>query len=128
MINQFSRTELIFGQEGMEKLSNAKVAVFGIGGVGGFVAEALVRNGIENIDIIDNDKINITNLNRQIIATHSTIGKYKVDVMKDRILDINPNVNINTYKCFFLPENSNYFDFSAYSYIIDAIDTVTSKI
>ena len=128
MINQFSRTELIFGQEGMEKLSNAKVAVFGIGGVGGFVAEALVRNGIENIDIIDNDKINITNLNRQIIATHSTIGKYKVDVMKDRILDINPNVNINTYKCFFLPENSNDFDFSAYSYIIDAIDTVTAKI
>lgn len=128
MLNQFSRTELLIGKSGLEKLKNARVAVFGIGGVGGYAVEALIRSGLGHIDLIDDDKICITNLNRQIYALRSTVGKYKVDVAKDRILDINPNVDVKTYKTFFTPETSSEFDFSEYDYIIDAIDTVTGKI
>ena len=128
MLNQFSRTELIFGREGMEKLKNARVAVFGIGGVGGYAVEALVRSGIGEIDLIDDDKVCLTNINRQIYATRKTIGRYKVDVAKERIEEINPECKVNTYKTFFTPETSNQFDFSVYDYIIDAIDTVTGKI
>ena len=104
MLNQFSRTQLLFGKEAMEKLSGSRVAVFGIGGVGGYTVEALVRSGVGAIDLIDDDKVCLTNLNRQIIATRSTIGKYKVDVMKERILDINPKVEVNVHKCFYLPK------------------------
>ncbi len=128
MINQFSRTELLFGSEAIKKLLNAHVAVFGIGGVGGHVVEALVRSGIQHLDIIDMDTVSLTNINRQLIATHSTIGKYKVDVMKDRILDINPQAEVNVFKCFFLPETKDLFDFSKYDYVIDAIDTVKGKL
>ena len=128
MVNQFSRTELLIGKDAMEILHNAHVAVFGVGGVGGFTVEALVRSGIGHIDIIDDDKVSLTNLNRQIIALHSTIGKYKVDVMKERILDINPNEEVNAYKCFYLPETRDQFDFSKYDYVVDAVDTVTAKI
>ena len=128
MINQFSRTELLIGKDAMNILNNAHIAVFGIGGVGGYTVEALVRSGIQHIDLIDDDKVSLTNLNRQIIATHSSIGKYKVDVMKERILDINPNAQVNIYKCFYLPETKNQFDFTKYDYIVDAIDTVTAKI
>ena len=128
MLNQFSRTQLLFGKEAMEKLSGSHVAVFGIGGVGGYTVEALVRSGIGAIDLIDDDKVCLTNLNRQIIATRSTIGKYKVDVMKERILDINPKVEVNVHKCFYLPETKDEFDFSQYSYVVDAVDTVTAKI
>ena len=128
MLNQFSRTELLLGKEAMEKLQNSRVAVFGVGGVGGFTVEALVRSGVGAIDLIDDDKVCLTNLNRQLIATRSTVGKYKVDVMADRIKDINPNCQVNTYKCFYLPENKDDFDFSQYDYIVDAVDTVTAKI
>ncbi len=128
MLHQFSRTELLIGKEALEILSRARIAVFGIGGVGGYTVEALVRSGIQHIDIIDNDTVCLTNLNRQIIATHSSIGKYKVDVMKERILDINPQAEVNVYKCFYLPETSSLFDFTAYDYIVDAVDTVTAKI
>ena len=128
MLNQFSRTELLIGRQGIERLNKAHIAVFGIGGVGGYTVEALVRSGIQHIDIIDNDKVSLTNLNRQIIASHSTIGKYKVDVMKDRILDINPAAEVQTYKCFYLPETKNLFDFTKYDYVVDAVDTVTAKI
>ncbi|MCI6593608.1 MAG: tRNA threonylcarbamoyladenosine dehydratase [Spirochaetia bacterium] len=128
MLNQFSRTELLLGKEAMEILNKAHVAVFGIGGVGGYTVEALVRSGIQHIDIIDNDTVSLTNLNRQIIATHSTIGKYKVDVMKDRILDINPSAEVNVHKCFYLPETRDLFDFTKYDYVVDAVDTVTAKI
>ena len=128
MLNQFSRTELLFGKEAMERLSKTRIAVFGIGGVGGFAAEALVRSGIQNIDLIDDDKVCLTNLNRQIIALHSSIGKYKVDVMKERILDINPSASVNVFKCFYLPETKDLFDFSQYDYVIDAVDTVSAKI
>ena len=107
MLNQFSRTQLLFGKEAMEKLSGSHVAVFGIGGVGGYTVEALVRSGVGAIDLIDDDKVCLTNLNRQIIATRSTIGKYKVDVMKERILDINPKVEVNVHKCFYLPETKD---------------------
>ena len=127
-MEQFLRTEMLLGAETMEKLKNAHVAVFGIGGVGGYVAEALARSGVGNFDLIDNDTVALSNLNRQIIATHSSIGKYKVDVMKERILDINPKARVNVHKCFFLPENSKDFDFSQYTYIVDAIDTVTAKL
>ena len=126
MVNQFSRTELLIGKEGLEKLASSRVAVFGIGGVGGYTAEALVRSGIGEIDLIDNDKISITNINRQIYALTSTIGRDKVDVARERILDINPNVKVNTYKLFFTPETE--FDFSPYDYVVDAIDTVSGKI
>ncbi len=128
MLNQFSRTELLFGKEAMEKLANARVAVFGVGGVGGFAVEALVRSGVGAFDIIDDDKVCLTNLNRQIIATRKTVGKYKVEVMKERILEINPKAQVTTHQCFYLPEEADKFDFSQYNYVIDAIDTVTAKI
>ena len=128
MLNQFSRTELLIGSEGMNKLSQARVAIFGIGGVGGYTVEALVRSGITGLDLIDDDKVCLTNLNRQIIATRKTVGKYKVDVMKERILDINPEAKVVTHQCFYLPDTADQFDFSQYSYVIDAVDTVTAKI
>lgn len=128
MLNQFSRTELLLGKEAMEKLAHSRVAVFGIGGVGGYVVEALVRSGVGAIDLIDDDKVCLTNLNRQIIATRKTVGKYKVDVMKERVLDINPNCQVEAHKCFYLPETKDEFDFSQYSYVVDAVDTVTAKI
>lgn len=128
MLDQFSRTQLLFGKEAMEKLKNSRVAIFGVGGVGGYAVEALVRSGISKIDIIDNDVISLTNINRQIIATHKTIGKYKVDVMEERILDINPEAEVKKYKMFYLPETADNFDFSNYDYVIDAIDTVKGKI
>ena len=128
MSNQFSRTELLFGKEAMEKLSNSRVAVFGIGGVGGHVVEALARSGVGAIDIIDDDKVCLSNINRQIIALTSTIGKYKVDVAKERIKDINPDCTVTSYKTFYTPETSPDFDFAQYDYVIDAIDTVTGKI
>lgn len=128
MLNQFSRTELLLGKENMENLLNARVAVFGIGGVGGYTVEALVRSGVGAIDLIDDDKVCLTNLNRQIIATRKTVGKYKVDVMKDRILDINPDCKVEVHKCFYLPETKDEFDFSRYDYIVDAVDTVTAKV
>lgn len=128
MENQFSRTELLFGTKAMEKLAGARVAVFGIGGVGGYTVEALVRSGIGEIDLIDSDTVSLTNLNRQIIATKSSIGKYKVDVMQDRIMDINPDVKVHVHKCFYLPETKDQFDFSQYDYVVDAVDTVTAKL
>ena len=128
MLNQFSRTELLLGKENMENLSKARVAVFGIGGVGGYTVEALVRSGVGAIDLIDDDKVCLTNLNRQIIATRKTVGKYKVDVMKERILDINPDCKVEVHKCFYLPETKDEFDFSRYDYIVDAVDTVTAKV
>ena len=128
MLNEFSRTELLFGKEAMEHLSECRVAIFGIGGVGGYVCEALARSGVGAFDLIDNDKVCLTNINRQIIATRKTVGQYKVDVMRERILDINPEAEVNTYKCFFLPENSSDFPFDKYDYVVDAIDTVTAKI
>lgn len=127
-MNQFTRTEIIFGSDAMEKLADAKVLVFGVGGVGGYVVEALVRSGVGHIDLVDDDKVCLTNLNRQIIATRQTVGKYKVDVMKERILSINPNVEVNTFKCFYLPETRDQFHFEDYTYVVDAIDTVTAKI
>ena len=126
--NRFSRTEALLGEQAMEKLKKARVAVFGIGGVGGHVVEALVRSGVGAVDIVDSDKVCLSNLNRQIIATESCIGKYKVDVMKERILDINPEAVVNVHKCFYLPETKDEFDFSQYSYVVDAVDTVTAKI
>ena len=128
MLNQFSRTELLLGKEALDKLAGSRVAVFGIGGVGGYVCEALVRSGIGEFDLIDDDKVCLTNLNRQIIATRKTIGKYKVEVMRDRILEINPDAKVNVRKCFFLPENAEEFPFEEYDYIVDAVDTVTAKI
>ncbi|MCI5976031.1 MAG: tRNA threonylcarbamoyladenosine dehydratase [Candidatus Faecousia sp.] len=128
MLNQFSRTQLLLGKEAMDALSASRVAVFGIGGVGGYVCEALVRSGVGAFDLIDDDKICLTNLNRQLIATRSTVGKYKVDVMEARMKDINPNVDIRTHKCFFLPENADEFPFSEYDYIVDAVDTVSAKL
>ena len=128
MLNQFSRTQLLYGKEAMEKLKNSRVAIFGLGGVGGYVGEALVRSGIGSFDLIDDDKICLTNLNRQIIATFDTVGQYKTDVMKERMLKINPKVNVQTHQCFFLPENANDFSFEDYDYIIDAVDTVSAKI
>lgn len=128
MSNQFIRTEMLIGKDALEKLANSRVAVFGIGGVGGYAAEALVRSGLGTIDIIDNDTVAESNLNRQIYALHSTIGKYKVDVAKERMLDINPNITVNIYKVFYTPETSAEFDFSQYDYIVDAIDTVSGKL
>ena len=128
MLTQFSRTELLFGKEAMEKLAHSRVAVFGIGGVGGYVCEALVRSGVGAFDLIDDDKVCLTNLNRQIIATRSTIGKYKTDVMMERMKDINPDVEVQVHKCFFLPENAESFPFRDYDYVVDAVDTVTAKI
>lgn len=127
MLNRFSRTELLLGAEAMEKLKNARVAVFGIGGVGGYAVEALARSGVGAFDLIDDDRVCITNINRQIIATENTVGKYKVDVAKERILDINPKCDVNTHKTFFMPDTKDQFDFSNYDYVVDAIDTVTGK-
>ena len=128
MLEQFSRTALLVGVEGMEKLSKARVAVFGIGGVGGYVVEALARSGIGEFDLIDNDVVSLSNLNRQIIATLQSVGRHKVDVMKERILSINPDAVVHVYKCFYLPETAEEFDFSKYDYVVDAVDTVTAKI
>ena len=128
MSEQYSRTELLLGKEAMEKLHNSRVAVFGTGGVGGYVCEALIRSGVGAFDIIDKDKVALSNLNRQIIATGSTVGRYKVDVMKERMLDINPEADIRAYKEFFLPENAGDFPFEEYDYVVDAVDTVTAKI
>ena len=128
MLNQFSRTQLLLGKEAMDKLKNSRVAVFGIGGVGGYVCEALVRSGVGHFDLIDDDKVCLTNLNRQIIATRKTVGQYKTDVMKERMLDINPDIEVNVHKCFFLPENAEEFPFAQYDYVVDAVDTVTAKI
>lgn len=128
MLNQFSRTELLFGKEAMDKLQNSRVAVFGIGGVGGYVCEALVRSGVYHFDLIDDDQVCLTNLNRQIIATRKTVGQYKIDVMRERILEINPDADVSVHKCFFLPENADEFPFEEYDYVVDAVDTVTAKI
>ncbi len=128
MLTQFSRTELLLGKDSMEKLKNSRVAVFGIGGVGGYVCEALVRSGVGAFDLIDDDKVCLTNLNRQIIATRKTVGKYKTEVMRDRILAINPQADVRLHQCFFLPENSDEFPFEEYDYVVDAVDTVTAKI
>lgn len=128
MLNRFSRTELLIGQEGMERLRDARVAVFGIGGVGGYTVEALARSGVGTLDLIDDDKVCLTNINRQIYATTKTVGKYKVDVAKERILEINPEAKVNIYKTFYLPDTAEQFDFSQYDYIVDAIDTVSGKL
>lgn len=124
----YSRTAILLGAESIEKLENATVAVFGIGGVGGFAAEALARSGVGNLELIDHDTVSVSNINRQIVALCSTVGKYKVDVMKDRILDINPKINVTAHKCFYLPETAGQFDFSKYDYVVDCIDTVTGKL
>lgn len=128
MQNQFSRTEILLGKCGIDRLKKSRVAVFGIGGVGGYVAEALARSGMGALDLIDNDEVSLTNINRQIIALHSTVGRPKVDVMKERILDINPECNVRIFQCFYLPETKNLFDFTEYDYVVDAVDTVTAKI
>lgn len=126
--NWCDRTEILLGSKSMQCLKEATVAVFGIGGVGGFAAEALARSGIGNLELIDHDTVSVSNLNRQIVALHSTIGKYKTDVMKERILDINPEINVVAHKCFYLPETAAQFDFSKYDYVVDCIDTVTGKL
>lgn len=128
MKEQFSRTGLLIGEGALQRLHGARVAVFGIGGVGGYVAEALARSGVGAFDLIDNDTVCESNINRQIIATHQTVGQYKVDVMQERILAINPEAKVNVYNCFFLPENAGEFDFAQYSYVVDAVDTVTAKL
>ncbi len=128
MPDQFSRTELLLGKDSIEKLFRARVAVFGIGGVGGYTVEALARSGIGTLDLIDNDTVCLTNLNRQIYALHNTIGKYKVDVAKERIGQINPEAKVNTYKTFYMPQTAEQFDFTQYDYVVDAIDTVIGKI
>ena len=128
MLDQFSRTQLLLGKEGIERLSGSRVAVFGIGGVGGYVCEALVRSGVGAFDLIDDDRVCLTNLNRQILATRKTVGRYKAEVMAERMKEINPNVEINIHKCFFLPENADDFPFEKYNYIVDAVDTVTAKL
>ena len=128
MLNQFSRTQLLLGEEAMDRLKRSRVAVFGVGGVGGYVCEALVRSGVGAFDLIDDDKVCLTNLNRQIIATRKTVGQYKVYVMKNMMLEINPDVDVRLYKCFFLPENAADFPFEEYDYIVDAVETVTAKI
>lgn len=128
MLNQFSRTELIFGKDAMDKLARSRVAVFGIGGVGGYAVEALVRSGVGALDLIDDDKVCLTNINRQIYATRKTVGQYKVDVAAERIAEINPDTVVKTYKTFYMPETAEQFDFSEYDYIVDAIDTVTGKV
>lgn len=128
MLNQFSRTELLFGKEGMDRLYGSRVAIFGIGGVGGYTAEALARSGVGALDLIDDDRVCLTNINRQIFALHSTVGQYKVDVAKDRILEINPKAEVRTYKTFYTPETADQFDFTLYDYVVDAIDTVTGKL
>ena len=128
MLDQFSRTKLLYGAEAMGRLGSSRVAVFGIGGVGGYVVEALVRSGIGSLDLIDDDRVCLTNINRQILATRKTVGKYKVDVAEERVHDINPDCEVRTYKTFFLPETQDQFDFHEYDYVVDAIDTVTGKL
>lgn len=128
MPEQFSRTELLLGHEAMEKLAGSRVAVFGIGGVGGYVVEALARSGVGALDLIDNDKVALSNINRQIIATMKTVGMDKVDAAKERILDINPDCKVTTYKTFYMPDTADQFDFTLYDYVVDAIDTVTGKL
>ncbi|MBQ9929438.1 MAG: tRNA threonylcarbamoyladenosine dehydratase [Oscillospiraceae bacterium] len=128
MADQYSRTRLLIGRRGMEKLRSARVALFGLGGVGGYAAEALARAGIGHIDLIDDDTVSLTNLNRQLLATHSTIGEYKVDIAAKRIADIDPSIEVRTFKTFYLPETADQFDFSGYDYVLDAIDTVTGKL
>ena len=128
MLNQFSRTQLIFGIEAMEKLSQSRVAIFGVGGVGGYTIEALARSGVGAIDLIDDDRICLTNLNRQLLATRDTVGQYKVDVAEKRIHSINPDCKVITHKTFYLPETKHMFDFTEYDYIVDAIDTVKGKL
>ena len=128
MKNQFSRTELLLGPEAMEHLSGCRVAVFGIGGVGGYAVEGLARSGVGALDLIDNDRVSLTNLNRQLYATHRTIGQYKVDVAEERVREINPDCRVTTYKTFYLPDTRAMFDFSQYDYVVDAIDTVTGKL
>lgn len=128
MLNRFSRTQLLYGREVMDHLATCRVAVFGIGGVGGYVVEALARSGIGALDLIDNDKVSLTNINRQIIATTKTVGQYKVDAAKERVLDINPDCKVTTYKVFYLPDTQDQFDLGEYDYVVDAIDTVTGKL
>lgn len=128
MLNEFSRLEMLLGEQAIEKLANSRVAVFGVGGVGGYTVEALARSGVGELDLIDNDVVSLTNINRQIVALHSTIGKYKVDVARDRVLDINPNCKVNVFKTFYSKDNPKAFDFSVYDYVVDAIDTVSAKL
>lgn len=128
MSDRFSRTQLLLGEDAMEILKNSRVAVFGVGGVGGYVCEGLVRSGVGQFDLVDSDKVCLTNINRQIIATQKTVGLYKVDVMKERMTQINPDVIVNVHRCFFLPENADEFPFEEYDYVVDAVDTVTAKI
>ena len=128
MENQYARTELLLGREAMEKLRNSRVAVFGVGGVGGYVVEALARCGVGELDLVDNDTVSLTNLNRQIIALHSTIGRLKTEVAAERVHDIDPAIKVNVHNCFFMPDTADSFDFGEYDYVVDAIDTVTGKI
>lgn len=128
MLDQFSRTELLLGREGMERLARARVAVFGLGGVGGYTAEALVRSGVGTLDLVDSDRVSLTNLNRQILATHRTLGQYKADAARERALEINPDAVINARRVFYGPDTAGEFDFSQYDYVVDAIDTVTGKL
>ena len=128
MSDQYSRTRLLLGEEGVDRLRASHVALFGLGGVGGYAAEALARAGIGHIDLIDNDTVSLTNLNRQMLALHSTVGQYKVDVAAERIKDIDPTITVRTFKTFYLPETADQFDFSRYDYVLDAIDTVTGKL
>lgn len=128
MLNQFSRTGLLFGKEAMESIAASRVAVFGIGGVGGYTCEALARSGVGAFDLIDDDRVCLTNINRQILATRKTVGRLKAEVMKERILEINPKADVKIHTCFFLPENANTFRFSDYDYVVDAVDTVSAKL
>jgi tRNA A37 threonylcarbamoyladenosine dehydratase len=126
--DQFARTRILLGDKAVDRLAQARVAVFGIGGVGGYVCEALARSGVGALDLIDSDKVSLTNINRQIIATHDTLGRYKTEVMRERILSVNPQADVRTYQCFFLPETAEQFSFAQYDYVVDAVDTVTAKI
>lgn len=128
MNDQFERSRLLLGEEALERLREKTVAVFGIGGVGGYVAEALARTGVGTLHLIDNDRVSTSNINRQVIALHSTVGRYKTEVMRERILDINPQAEVIIHNCFFLPENADSFIFSGYDYVVDAVDTVTAKL
>ena len=128
MLSQFSRTELLLGGEAMERLARARVAVFGVGGVGGYAAEALARSGVGTLDLVDDDRVSLTNLNRQIIALHSTLGQYKVDVARARLLDINPDMTVNAFRVFFGPDTADAFGFARYDYVVDAVDTVSAKL
>ena len=128
MLNQFSRTELLLGHDAMEKLAGCRVAVFGIGGVGGYTVEALARSGVGALDLIDDDRVCLTNINRQLLALRTTVGQYKVDVAAERVHAINPNCVVTTHKCFYLPETKDQFDFTQYDYVVDAIDTVSGKL